>query len=60
MYKQMITITGFAKLLRTSRQTIYRHRKNNPNFPVAHRYAGGLRFDPDDVERYVKLRLNDN
>lgn len=60
MAKKFLKISEVAEMLNTSRQTIYRHRKQDPKFPRPHKMAGGLRFLYDDIIAYIVSCSNDN
>ena len=60
MSKKYLKISEVAELLGTTRQTIYRHRRNDPRFPRSRKLAGGLRFSYDDIIAYIFSCSNDN
>lgn len=57
---KLITEASMCELLAISRATVYRWRKNNPNFPKAiHIGPRAIRYELSSVEAYIAAKLSE-
>ena len=57
MPAKLLTCADVADRLNVTKLTVYRHIKDDPDFPPPIRISTHvLRFDPDDVEAYISSR----